>query len=169
MYRVVMHHEVVFERMKQLPSVFTPCRNKSRLCWSLLRLAEHLRCRRMRIRPTATEEQLHLIFRNIRKHHDHFFMESACATTHYTRTGPRSVDPRGIIMAAEISNAGTRSLADSPSSHHHYPTNSTITVPFFNPATSIVSSLASIRFFPIETNSKSVPSLPSKGSAFRNS
>jgi len=51
-----------------------------------------------------------------------------------------------------------------------YPSrNSTMTVPFFSPACSIVSSSTSTRFFCIKTSSNAIPSFPSSGLAFSHS
>jgi hypothetical protein len=53
--------------------------------------------------------------------------------------------------------------------HHSSSMNSTITVPFFNPASAMGTSSISRRFLPMLMSSKDLPSLPSKGDAFSHS
>jgi hypothetical protein len=76
----------------------------------------------------------------------------------YLKMERRRYAPQPAIIQA-VGNGTIRQLS----------TNSTITVPFFSPATSIVSLRDSSKFLPIDTSSNSAPSFPSSGSALRNS
>ncbi len=174
-----MHHEVVSAKTKQIHGVFTPLPQQVALCCSLLRLVSHFDSYRFKS-LRAKQDNLRWIFGNRQDRPSssfHAVLRAALCATMNCAIPPILGYVSPLVSSNQLIFGNAlgciwpmgRDLENGPTIKHHYSTNSTITVPFFSPAASIDSCRESMRFLPMDTNSKSIPSLPSKGSAFRNS